>query len=112
MEIVIKVCGAPPQNPSHIVDSRSGRKHVSKARGHTDLDHWMKRQTSVDFGKKQNILAQKGRGRAYRCVRREVSYDMLNYTVIGSTGRSISSRTWVGLTFILADPTYSWFCLG
>jgi len=57
--------GGTDENPSHIVDSRSGRKHVSKARGHTDLDHWMKRQTSVDFGKKQNILAQKGRGRAY-----------------------------------------------
>ena len=67
-KIVIKACGAPPQNPSHIVDSRGGRKHVPQTRGQTELDHWMKAQTSADFGKKQEILRMKGTGRAKRCV--------------------------------------------
>ena len=63
--MVLKVFGAPPQNPSHTVDSRSSRMQRG---GMTDMDHWMKYQTSADFGKKQDILKMRGMGRSRTCV--------------------------------------------
>ena len=32
--------------------------------------------------------------------------------ILSTTGWRICSRTWVGLTFLLAIPSSAWFCLG